>query len=287
MFGLEPGSFGKTFGDFEALINEEDLSHIHRALDNALKNNILYATVYRLKTSGSQPKYISSKALLHKKEDGTAVGFTGVCIDITGMTEDTEKLMIKLNEELLRSNKDLENFAYVASHDLQEPLRAISSFTQLLSLEYGDKLDDKAQEYIRFAVDGAKRMYDLLNGLLSYSRINSKEKLFSRVDLNIVIECAIKNLSLVIDERKVVIESGKLPVIYGDMNQMIHLFQNLIMNAIKFSDDTPGISITSSDGQTHFLFCIRDNGIGIEPQYHERIFQIFQRLNPSKTMEQE
>ena len=282
MFGLTPGSFGKTVRDFEALVNEEDLSHIHKATDIALKNNFQYETVFRIKSGGSQPKYISSKALVNKNEEGVPIGMTGVYIDITGFTKDTEQLVIKLNEELLRSNKDLEYFAYVASHDLQEPLRSVTSFTQLLEKQYGDKLDEKAHEYIRFAVDGARRMYDLLNGLLEFSRISIKEKLFSKTDMNQIVDYVIKNLSLFIDEKHVDIKSDKLPVINADMNQMVHLFQNLIVNAIKFNDSPPEVSITSETGHTHYVFCVKDNGPGIEPQYHERIFQIFQRLNPTK-----
>lgn len=186
----------------------------------------------------------------------------------------------KVNKELLRSNKELENFAYVASHDLQEPLRMITSFTQLLSLRYKDKLDDKANDYIQFAVDGAKRMYELINGLLAYSGINRKEATFSMVDMNKIIDSVKANLNLVINEKHCKIEADKLPVVYADANQMTQLFQNLISNGIKFSNDNPYIHISATTGNTHHTFSVRDNGIGIEPVYFSKIFEIFKRLMP-------
>ncbi len=235
MFGLKPGTFGKTYQAFEDLVNEEDLPHIQNAIQSAVEQDIPYETVFRTKPKEGKPRYITSKALISKDKNGKAVSFTGVCFDVTELREGTEKLVSKLNEELLRSNKELEQFAYVASHDLQEPLRMVSSFTQLLEKNYKDKLDEQAMEYIHFAVDGSKRMYDLLNGLLAYSRINTKGKEFIKVDLPHALESASKNLSLIIKEKGVVIKSDELPEIRGDASQMIHLFQNLISNSIKFN----------------------------------------------------
>lgn len=192
--------------------------------------------------------------------------------------ERTENLQM-LNEALAKSNKELENFAYIASHDLQEPLRMVSSFTQLLEKQYGDKLDDTAKEYIGFAVDGAKRMYELINGLLAYSRITRKEELFTKVDLNKVIEEVKYNLELVITERNCLIESDNLPVVNADKTQMLQLFQNLISNGIKFSPEDPHISITVRKEESEYLISVKDHGIGIESQYFARIFQIFQRLH--------
>lgn len=186
----------------------------------------------------------------------------------------------RVNKELMRSNKELENFAYVASHDLQEPLRMITSFTQLLSLRYKDKLDDNANDYIQFAVDGAKRMYELINSLLAYSGISRKETTFSSVDLNKIIDVVKANLNLVINEKNVKIEIDKLPVVYADANQMTQLFQNLISNAIKFSNANPHIIISSKTRNSHRIISVRDNGIGIDPVYFNRIFELFKRLMP-------
>jgi PAS domain S-box-containing protein len=285
MFNLHPGSFGQTYKDFEALVNEEDLNHMTRAVNDAIEKDLPLETLLRTRANKGNARYISSKALLNRNKDGWPESFSGVSFDVTGLKEDTEKLILKLNEELLRSNKELESFAYVASHDLQEPLRMVSSFTQLLSQQYGDKLDAKAQEYIRLAVDGSKRMYDLINGLLSYSRIQSKAKVFTNVDLEKVLEIVLKNLSLKINESKTVVEKTSMPSIHGDESQMIQLFQNLIVNGIKFNKGIPTIIVSAEDTGTHIKFSVKDNGIGIESQYYDRIFQIFQRLQPKDDYE--
>jgi light-regulated signal transduction histidine kinase (bacteriophytochrome) len=201
------------------------------------------------------------------------------------MKKGTEKVLIKLNEELMRSNKDLQQFAYVASHDLQEPLRMVSSFTQMLEHRYFDKLDQDVKDYIKFAVVGSNRMYNLLNGLLAYSRVQSKVREFEKINMIDVLEKVTKNLSLMIEERQAEIIIKKMPVIFADDNQMIQLVQNLIENAIKFSDDTPRITISSKSESDYHTFYIRDEGIGIEPQYFERIFMIFQRLHHNNSVE--
>ena len=154
----------------------------------------------------------------------------------------------------------------------------VTSFTQLLSVQYGDKLDEQANEYIGFAVDGARRMYDLLNGLLEYSRVHSKGNAFNNVDLNRVVENTLKNLSLKIKEKNAVIESDILPTVFADENQMNQLFQNLIANSIKFSTDPPRIHISAKSERNHYLISIRDEGMGIESKYFDKIFQVFQRL---------
>jgi len=191
----------------------------------------------------------------------------------------------KLNENLLKSNKELESFAYITSHDLQEPLRMVTSYTQLLEQKYKNQLDESAKDYISFAVEGAKRMYDLINGLLEYSRISKKEPSFSKVDTNKVLDTVKANLNLVIKERHCKIETGKLPVILADFNQMIQLFQNLIANGIKFSNDEPHICISSKTEKTRYVFSVKDEGIGIESKYFNQIFEIFKRLNPREQFE--
>ncbi|MGE5352146.1 MAG: MASE3 domain-containing protein [Acidobacteriota bacterium] len=198
--------------------------------------------------------------------------------------ESKEKAEIGLKhavEELERSNKELEQFAYIASHDLQEPVRMVGNYTQLLERRYKDKLDHKALEYIDFAVDGAQRMQLLITGLLKYSRITTHAKEYSPVDCNKVLGSVIKNLEISIRESGARITFGVLPVIMADEVQLTQLFQNLISNAIKFRRNTeiPEIQISSVQKNENWLFAVRDNGIGIDPQYSERIFQIFQRLH--------
>lgn len=285
IFNLETGTFGRDYASFENLIDEEDLPHFRNSIDNSLETGSLLETIFRTRSGTGNSKYISTKALVKKDENGTPVSLTGVCFDVTAMKKGAEKAIVRLNEELLRSNKELESFAYVASHDLQEPLRMVSSFTQMLEQKYGDKLDQDAQDYIRFAVDGAKRMYDLINGLLAYSRVQTKGKEFVEVNMEDVFEKVIRNLDLRIKEKNVVITKNDLPVIRADESQMMQLVQNLVENGIKFSPANPRIYFSANADTGCHVFSVKDEGMGIDPQYFERIFKIFQRLMPKEEYE--
>ncbi len=191
-----------------------------------------------------------------------------------------EESLKRYAEELARSNRDLEQFAYVASHDLQEPLRMVASFTQLLEKHYKGKLDASADEFIKYAVDGANRMQKLINDLLTYSRLGTRGKPFGSCDCQSVLGQAIANLRTAIDENLVIITNDDLPTIVADESQMIQLFQNLIDNAIKFrKKESSLIHVSAQKNGNEFIFSVRDNGIGIDPQYKERIFIIFQRLH--------
>lgn len=280
MIGIEAGSFGRTYKEFEKIVHEEDIDHIRKAIKNILENNAPFEIIFRTKPADAKPKYISSKALAIRDQTGNVTSLTGVNFDITDLKEGTERLISKLNEDLLRSNKELENFAYIASHDLQEPLRMVTCFTQLLAKQFNEKLDDNAKEYIGFAVDAAKQMYDLINGLLAYSRISRKEITFSEVDMNKIIDSVKANLGLIIKEKNCLIETNNLPVVFAESNQMIQLFQNLITNGIKFSKNDPHIYISSKTEKTHFHFSVKDEGIGIDTKYFDKIFEIFKRLMP-------
>jgi PAS domain S-box-containing protein len=282
ILGLQPGSFGNSFEAFKNLIHEEDITHVRNALEFSVKNKTQLENIYRLK---SDNRFISSKASIINDENGTPEQMAGVCFDISGLKSSSEKSMFNLSTELMRSNKELENFAYIASHDLQEPLRMVSSYTQLLEKQYKDKLDENAHEYIRYAVDGANRMYELLNGLLAYSRINTRGKEFKKVDLNDILSSTTKNLSLLIKERNVIIESDNLPQILADESQMIILLQNLFSNSIKFSSGSPRIFVSVKSEKTQYIFSVKDKGIGIEKQYYDKIFQIFQRLHTREQYE--
>jgi light-regulated signal transduction histidine kinase (bacteriophytochrome) len=183
--------------------------------------------------------------------------------------------------ELKLKNQELEQFAYVASHDLQEPLRMISSFTQLLGRKYRGNLDKEAEEYIAFTIEGATRMQQLINDLLAYSRIGTRGKEFKTINFEEIIQKAIYNLSLTIQETGAEIKFGPMPTITGDDSQLVQLIQNLISNAIKFRKEgiTPVINITAKKEPSHYIFTVADNGIGIAMEHKERIFQIFQRLH--------
>lgn len=186
----------------------------------------------------------------------------------------------QLNAELQRSNQELEQFAYVASHDLQEPLRAVAGYTQLLADEYQNSLDKTAQEYITYIIDGAARMSQLIQDLLAYSRVNTKGKPFIPTDCNSVLPQVLGNLQVLIAENNATITYDSLPTVIADKTQLVQLFQNLISNAIKFRrEELPQIQITAELEDKAWLFSVTDNGIGIKSQYIERIFQIFQRLH--------
>jgi PAS domain S-box-containing protein len=285
MFGLEPGTFGGTYNDFENLLNEEDLTHFKKAINNALNEEIPFETIFRIKVKNDQNSYINAKAMIQKDSSGGLAKMTGVCFDISDIKRDAEQVLFDLNEELLRSNKELEHFAYVASHDLQEPLRMITIFTQLLSIKYKDKLDQNAQEYIKFASNGAVHLQNQINDLLALSRIQTKGKEFSIVNLNSVLEQAINRLMPGIEEKKARITTNQLASIIADELQMVQLLQNLIGNALKYSKEIPRIHVSSKEEEDYYLISVKDNGIGVEPQYSERIFQIFQRLHSKEEYE--
>jgi PAS domain S-box-containing protein len=196
------------------------------------------------------------------------------------VTERTETLMVR-TRELEQSNAELEQFAYVASHDLQEPLRMITSYVQLLAHRYQDQLDNDANDFIGYAVDGATRMQQLINDLLAYSRVGTTVRLFEPTPCPNVIKQVIHNLEPAILESKATITYDELPVVMADKLQLEQLFQNLISNAIKFcSQARPQIHITAKQNQVNeWVFSVQDNGIGIEQIYADRIFVIFQRLH--------
>jgi len=199
--------------------------------------------------------------------------------DITEFKK-AEAELRKTMENLKRSNAELEQFAHVASHDLQEPLRMVASFTQLLQNRYQDKLDDDANDFINFAVDGANRMQNLISDLLIFSRVGTRGKPFKTTDLNIVIEAVINLFRQIIKETDTKITYKPLPVILADESQMIQLLQNLISNAIKFrSEEPPHIHISGEVKADKWIFSVSDNGIGMDSKYFDRIFIIFQRLH--------
>ncbi|MFN8419632.1 MAG: ATP-binding protein [Anaerolineae bacterium] len=203
----------------------------------------------------------------------------GVTLDVTARKQ-AESDLERQTDELRRSNEELQRFAYVASHDLQEPLRMVTSYLQLLEQRYKSQLDQDAQDFIGYAVDGSARMKSLINDLLMYSRVGSRARAFESFPAQRAADQAIRNLEMSINETGAKVTIGELPEIVGDELQFVQLFQNLVGNAIKFrSDKTPEIKISAEPKDKNWLFAVQDNGIGMESEYLGRIFVIFQRLH--------
>ena len=224
-------------------------------------------------------------SLVDVMASGSAISYGGrkivslVIRDITERKRYEEELTRRV-EELRRSNAELEQFAYVASHDLQEPLRMVSSYTQLLARRYQGQLDEAADEFINYAVDGATRMQTLISDLLTYSRVGTRGKELVPTDCGAVFEAARTNLQMAIEESGAEVTSEELPIVIGDATQLIQLFQNLMSNALKFrSERAPKVRVGAERRGGEWLLSVSDNGIGIEEQYSERIFVIFQRLH--------
>jgi PAS domain S-box-containing protein len=205
---------------------------------------------------------------------------TGIARDITDR-KNAERALEAKAAELSRSNLELEQFAYVASHDLQEPLRMVSNYTQLLGRRYKDHLDADANEFIAFAVDGAKRMQDLIRDLLEYARVGTRGKEFKPVPVERIVSDALVNLAGAIEDAHAEVTTGPLPTVSGDASQLTQVFQNLIGNAVKFRrpDVRPAVRISAAREERAWTIAVSDNGIGIEPKYFDRIFQMFQRLH--------
>jgi PAS domain S-box-containing protein len=218
-------------------------------------------------------------ASVYRDENGEVIGVFAAARDITERKKAEEILKSKL-EELRRSNEELEQFAYVSSHDLQEPLRMISSYLQLLQRRYQGNIDEKADKYIHFAVDGAARMQVLINDLLEFSRVTTKAEEPEPTDSKLVLEQVLSNLDLFIKQNKATVSHCSLPEVMADSTQLVQVFQNLIINGIKFhSEEPPKIHISAEKKASEWIFSVQDNGIGIDPQYSKKIFEVFKRLH--------
>jgi PAS domain S-box-containing protein len=200
----------------------------------------------------------------------------GVARDVTDRHSREEELR-ELKAQLEASNEELQQFAYVASHDLQEPLRMVRSYMTLLENEYRDELDEEAQEYIDFAVDGAERMKGLIEGLLEFSRVETRGGEFEAVDANEVVETAERALAMAIEEEDATVETEPLPTVRADLNQLSRVFQNLLSNAIQYSEGEPVIEIRGEQRDDEYVFAVEDDGVGIPEDKQSEMFEIFRR----------
>ncbi|HEY0016179.1 MAG TPA: ATP-binding protein [Longimicrobium sp.] len=217
-------------------------------------------------------------SISHLEVEGNRI-YTAVLRDVTERVR-AEDALAQQAQELARSNAELEQFAYVASHDLQEPLRMVASYTQLLARRYGDKLDDDAHEFIGYAVDGVRRMQSLISDLLAYSRVGSRGLAAERVELDAVFARTVDVLGAALEESGAEVTADPLPAVMADPVQIGQVLQNLVGNALKFHGDAPPrVHVGAERRGAEWLISVRDNGIGIAPEYAQRIFVIFQRLH--------
>jgi len=233
---------------------------------------------FRVDSGGDQKRWVWVQGQPIYDGSGEMEYIAGYTRNITARKE-YQRQLEQHKEELERSNESLREFAYIASHDLQEPLRMVSSYVDLLDQEYGEQLDDEAEEYMEYAVDGARRMKRMINSLLEYSRVHTEADEFVETDVNEVFEATRRDLELLIDEHGAKVSVDDLPTILADRNQIGQVFQNLVKNAIEHASEegTPEIEVTSSERDDAHVFAVSDNGPGIPDSQQDDIFKIFKR----------
>lgn len=232
-----------------------------------------------LKSDGSTRMVLWNSANIYAEDGKTPVATIAQGLDITERKRSEDRLRL-LVSKLSAANRDLSEFAYVASHDMQEPLRMISSYLQLLSKRYSGHLDKDADEFIGYAVGGAIRLQKMVDDFLTFSRIGTRGRAFVETDVGVVLNLALTNLKIAIETSHAKITYANMPTVKADGGQLLQLFQNLIENAIKFrSDKPPAIHVSAERCEDEWVFSIKDNGIGIDPQYQNRLFVVFQRLH--------
>jgi PAS domain S-box-containing protein len=286
IFGLQPQEFDATYEAFLDNIHPDDREVVNEAyLGSIREDHDTYEIEHRVvRKSTGEIRVVYEKCEHIRDNSGRIVQSLGLVHDITEQKQ-AEKALQESLIELERSNAELEQFAYITSHDLREPLRMITSFLQLLERRYKNQLDADANEFIGYAVDGAKRLDAMIQDILIYSKI-AKERNFTYVNINNVLEQTYLNLRASIDEKDAEIIYDKLPTIVVDEKLMIQLFQNLISNAIKYhGDESPKIQISAKNEGNQWLFSVKDNGIGISKKHLKKIFTIFQRLHTNEEYE--
>jgi light-regulated signal transduction histidine kinase (bacteriophytochrome) len=279
IFGVERAAFAGTFDAFLTLLHPGDRERVRvTALADCSRGAL--ELDYRILWPDGSEHVVAARGSTHRNDDGVLVSMAGACWDITERRR-SELAAADARAELGRSNTELEAFAYVASHDLQEPLRKVSSFCQLLKEQYGERLDETGLTYINYAVDGALRMKALIQDLLAYARVTANP--YKAVPVNAALACgrALLNLQGAVEASGAIITRGGLPIVMANELQLIQLLQNLIGNALKFRGPAPPeVRIEAVNRPQDWLFSVQDNGIGIAPEYRARVFGIFQRLHP-------
>jgi PAS domain S-box-containing protein len=284
--------FGLTSDDklnYQACVaraHPDDRELIDQAVKEALELGVPLYVEHRVIWPDSTVHWITAKGRAHRDAQGVAVYMQGIVVDVTERKAAQEakkhrEALERRATELTRSNNDLQQFAYIAAHDLQEPLRMVASYTQLLSKRYTGKLDSDADEFIAYAVDGAHRMQLLIEDLLTYCRVGTTGKPPQEVSSTVALEQALLNLHGAIEESSGVVTHDPLPTVLVDGAQLTQLFQNVVANALKYhSAEPPRVHVSAKKNPAgEWIFSMRDNGIGIDPQYFEKVFVMFQRLH--------
>jgi PAS domain S-box-containing protein len=285
IYGLTPKAILTRQGSL-GCVHPEDRKRVERGLDEAVARHTAFDMEYRIIWADGSEHWVSSKGRVRRAADGAAESLQGAVLDITERRAGEESLrerpaLERTSAELMRSNADLQQFAYVAAHDLQEPLRMVSSYTQLLAKRYKGRLDPNADEFIAFAVDGAQRMQLLISDLLSYCQVGTAGQAFSETSASDALALALQNLHGAIEESGGSVTRDKLPTLIADHAQLVQLFQNLVGNALKYRGPAPPRVHVSAkkNAAREWVFSVRDNGLGIEPKYFTKIFLMFQRLH--------
>ena len=268
---------GKTFEEAGTPLRYAEMwrSKYQKLLDTGELQNFEYSSI-----TNNGFRYFETTAVPEYNSKGEIESILSISRDITERKMSERKLK-EIITELQRSNKELQSFAYITSHDLQEPLRTIASYAQLIERRYKGKLDNDADDFIEYMVDGAKRMKSMIQGLLDYSRVGTKGNEFKEFKSKDALDYALSNLESSIVENNAEITSGPIPVIFADEDQIARVFQNLIGNALKFHRDgiKPEIHISAREKDKEYVFAVSDNGIGMEEQYSDHIFEVFKRLH--------
>ena len=280
-FGVDPEAAreGVSLDTLVASIYEDDRDRVVAKIDEALESCGEYEAEYRVYNADDELRWVVARGHVECDEAGDPLRFPGALTDITERKRDQQRLEETI-DKLETSNERLERFAYAASHDLQEPLRMVSSYLRLIERRYEDALDDAGEEYLEFAINGADRMRDMIDALLDYSRVHTQGDPLEPLDLDSVFQDTLSDLNYQIERSDAEITAETLPRVRGDPQQLRQLFQNLLENAITYSgDDPPRIYVTAERDDSDWIVSVRDEGIGIDPDDQERIFEVFQRLH--------
>jgi PAS domain S-box-containing protein len=268
---------------WQRVYDPDHVQQVVAKISKGFQSGEVWEDTFPLRDRDGNYRWFLSQAVPIRDPEGNVSRWFGTNTDITERKQSEEHL-VKTVRELKRSNDELQQFAYVASHDLQEPLRMVASYTQLLAKRYKGRLDSDADEFIAYAVDGSNRMQTLIQDLLTYSRAGTNGQVLDKISSENALEAALTNLRATIEESGAVVTHDSLPAITTAGTQLTQVFQNLIGNAIKYrSAEVPTVHVSAAkNGGNEWIFSLRDNGMGIDPQYFERIFVIFQRLHGQK-----